>query len=146
MTLSLERATGRIAWRREAPRPRILKVDKRNHPASPSPATDGDNVFVFFQDFGVLAYDRDGNERWRVPLGPFDNAYGMGASPVVAGDSVVMVCDQSNGCVHDRARPDHRTPSLEDRSARSAYRTLDADRLHAGRRPPATARAGLLLP
>ena len=97
VTLSLDRTTGRVVWRREAPRPRTLKVDKRNHPASPSPATDGDNVFVFFQDFGVLAYDRDGNERWRVPLGPFDNAYGMGASPVVADDAVVLVCDQSNG-------------------------------------------------
>jgi outer membrane protein assembly factor BamB len=97
VTISLDRATGRQVWRREAPRPRILKVDKRNHPASPSPATDGENVFVFFQDFGLLAYDRNGNERWRVPLGPFDNAYGMGASPVVAGDTVVQVCDQSNG-------------------------------------------------
>jgi outer membrane protein assembly factor BamB len=97
VTISLDRATGRMMWRREAPRPRILRVDKRNHPASPSPATDGDNVFVFFQDFGLLAYDRDGNERWRLALGPFDNAYGMGASPVVVGDTVVMVCDQSNG-------------------------------------------------
>jgi len=97
VTLSLDRATGRIVWRKEAPRPRVLKIDKRNHPASPSQATDGDNVFVFFQDFGMLAYDRDGNERWRMPLGPFDNAYGMGASPVVAGDTVVQVCDQSNG-------------------------------------------------
>jgi outer membrane protein assembly factor BamB len=97
VTISLDRATGRQMWRREAPRPRILKVDKRNHPASPSPATDGDNVFVFFQDFGILAYDREGNERWRLPLGPFDNAYGMGASPVVVGDMVVLVCDQSNG-------------------------------------------------
>ena len=97
VTLSLDRATGRVVWRREAPRPRILKVDKRNHPASPSPATDGSNVYVFFQDFGLLAYDRDGKERWRVELGPFDNAYGMGSSPIVADDQVVLVCDQSSG-------------------------------------------------
>jgi outer membrane protein assembly factor BamB len=97
LTVSLDRATGRVIWRREAPRPRILKIDKRNHPASPSPATDGNNVYVFFQDFGLLTYDRDGNERWRMPLGPFDNAYGMGSSPLVVDNLVVLVCDQSNG-------------------------------------------------
>jgi outer membrane protein assembly factor BamB len=97
VTFSLDRATGRIVWRRAAPRPHVLKIDKRNHPASPSPATDGDNVYVFFQDFGLLAYDRDGRERWRMPLGPFDNAYGMGSSPIVVGNQVVLVCDQSNG-------------------------------------------------
>jgi outer membrane protein assembly factor BamB len=97
LTLSLDRATGRVIWRREAPRPRLLKIDKRNHPASPSPATDGSNVYVFFQDFGLLAYDRDGKERWRMPLGPFDNVYGMGSSPIVVDNQVVLVCDQSNG-------------------------------------------------
>jgi outer membrane protein assembly factor BamB len=97
LTVSLDRATGRVVWRREAPRPQVLKIDKRNHPASPSPATDGSNVFVFFQDFGLLAYDRDGKERWRLPLGPFDNAYGMGSSPIVVGNRLVLVCDQSNG-------------------------------------------------
>jgi outer membrane protein assembly factor BamB len=97
VTLSLDRKTGRIMWRREAPRPRTLKFDKRNHPASPSPATDGTNAYVFFQDFGLLAYDYDGNERWRLPLGPFDNMYGMGSSPIVVDDRVVLVCDQSNG-------------------------------------------------
>jgi outer membrane protein assembly factor BamB len=97
LTISLDRATGRVIWRREAPRPRILTIDKRNHPASPSPATDGTNVYVFFQDFGLLAYDRDGKERWRMPLGPFDNSYGMGSSPIVVDNQVVLVCDQSNG-------------------------------------------------
>jgi outer membrane protein assembly factor BamB len=96
VTLGLDRKSGRVLWRREAPRARTLKVDKRNHPASPSPATDGRNVYVFFQDFGLLSYDYDGGERWRVPLGPFDNMYGMGSSPIVVDDLVVLVCDQSN--------------------------------------------------
>lgn len=96
-TIAIDRAWGRILWKREAPRPRALRLDKRNHPASPSPAADGENVYVFFQDFGLIAYDRDGRERWKLPLGPFDNAYGMGASPIVADGLVVQVCDQSNG-------------------------------------------------
>ena len=57
------------------------KIDRRNSPASPTPVTDGEAVYVFFGDFGLLSYGADGTERWRFPLGPFDNAYGMGSSP-----------------------------------------------------------------
>jgi len=94
-TLCLSRRTGRVLWRRECPRPRAEPLDKRNHPASPTPAADGQNVFVFFPDFGLVSYGWDGHERWRTPLGPFNNIYGMGASPILAGDKVILVCDQS---------------------------------------------------
>jgi outer membrane protein assembly factor BamB len=72
-------------------------VDPRNNPASPSPAVDADGVYVFFPDYGLIAYDLEGQERWTRPLGPFDNIYGMGASPIVVGDLLVLACDQSTG-------------------------------------------------
>lgn len=97
VTIAMDQASGRILWKASAPRVRQLRVDSRNHPASPSPAADSGNLFVFFQDFGLLSYGPDGRERWRLPLGPFTNAYGMGASPIVVGDLVVLVCDQSTG-------------------------------------------------
>jgi outer membrane protein assembly factor BamB len=49
---------------------------------------------VFFADFGLLAYGPDGNELWRMPLGPFNNPFGHGASPILVGDLLLMVCDQ----------------------------------------------------
>ena len=52
---------------------------------------------MFFPDYGLLSYTFAGAERWRTPLGPFNNVYGMGASPVLAGDLVVLVCDQNRG-------------------------------------------------
>ncbi|HEY7818151.1 MAG TPA: alpha/beta fold hydrolase, partial [Vicinamibacteria bacterium] len=97
LTICLDRRAGNILWQRRAPRERSEKLDRRNSPASPTPATDGDAVYVFFGDFGLLAYEADGKERWRLPLGPFDNAYGMGSSPIVVDDTVVLVCDQANG-------------------------------------------------
>ena len=63
LTLCLDRATGKVLWKREAPRARMDKVDKRNSPASPSPVTDGQDVYVFFNDFGLLSYTADGKER-----------------------------------------------------------------------------------
>src|SRR5215831_12322327 len=90
----VEQASGRVLWKREAPRPRREKLNSLNNPASPTPAADRDNVYVFFPDFGLLSYTRDGKERWRLPLGPFNNVYGIGVSPVLADDVVVLVIDQ----------------------------------------------------
>ncbi len=95
LTFCLNRKNGEIIWRKQAPRSRNETVDNRNTPASPSPVTDGNQVYVFFPDFGLLAYDLQGSERWQLALGPFNNVYGMGASPILVGDKVVLVCDQS---------------------------------------------------
>ena len=97
LTIALDRATGEVLWRAEAPRARSTKVDQRNTPASPSPVVDGELVVVFFADSGLVAYDHEGEQLWHTPFGPFDNIYGMGASPILVGDSVVLACDQNTG-------------------------------------------------
>ncbi|MBK5290868.1 MAG: PQQ-binding-like beta-propeller repeat protein, partial [Acidobacteriia bacterium] len=94
LTLALDRKTGKVLWRREAPGNRDEKRNKLNDPAAPSPVTDGSNVYVFFAGYGLISYDRDGAERWRHALGPFTNFHGMGASPVLADGKVLMICDQ----------------------------------------------------
>jgi outer membrane protein assembly factor BamB len=96
-TMCLDRKTGRIQWRREVPRPRAQELHTNNTPASPSPVTDGKNVYSFFTDFGLIAHGPDGNELWRHPLGPFNNPFGMGASPVLANGKVLMICDSESG-------------------------------------------------
>jgi hypothetical protein len=72
-------------------------IDKRNNAASPSPAVEENGVYVFFPDYGLIAYDAKGTELWTMPLGPFNNIYGMGASPIIVGDLLVLSCDQSLG-------------------------------------------------
>src|SRR5262249_52767966 len=94
LTICLRQADGHELWRREAPRPRLETFDKRNGPASPSPAAAARRAVVSFGDVGLGAYDHGGRERWRGPLGPCQNAYGMGSSPVLAGGLVLLVCDQ----------------------------------------------------
>jgi outer membrane protein assembly factor BamB len=97
VTLAIDRVKGRVLWEREAPQVRTKVVDKRNNPASPSPAVEANGVYVFFPDYGLMAYDASGRELWKMPLGPFNNIYGMGASPVIVGDLLVLACDQSLG-------------------------------------------------
>ena len=94
LVICLDRKTGKILWQREAPRAQQGRLQNVNGPASPSPVTDGSNVYVFFQDFGMLSYDRDGKERWKLPLGPFNMFYGFGASPILVDDKVILPVDQ----------------------------------------------------
>jgi outer membrane protein assembly factor BamB len=97
VTLSLDRAKGAIVWRREIIRDRAHQGYRGNDAASPTPTTDGSNVYAFFPDLGLVSYDPEGKERWRALLGPFESFYGVSASPIVHGGLVVLLCDQTKG-------------------------------------------------
>jgi outer membrane protein assembly factor BamB len=97
VVLAIERATGKELWRREVPRRLKGRLENVNGPASPSPVTDGSNVYAFFQDFGLIAYTTDGSEQWRMPLGPFNMFYGFGASPIVVDGILILPVDQDTG-------------------------------------------------
>jgi outer membrane protein assembly factor BamB len=68
-----------------------------NSAASPSPVTDGRSVYLFFGDFGLPALDWDGKEKWRLPLGPFNNMNGHGTSPILERDLLILLCGQDSG-------------------------------------------------
>jgi outer membrane protein assembly factor BamB len=59
--------------------------------------TDGERVYAYFGSFGMLAYDLDGKEQWRLPLPQPVVEFGTGTSPVLAGERVIVVCDQDEG-------------------------------------------------
>ena len=88
LVIALDRQTGKLLWQREVPRTRSGRLQNVNNPAAPTPVTDSSNVFVFFQEFGLVSYDRAGKERWRMPFGPFNMFYGFGASPILVDDQV----------------------------------------------------------
>jgi len=97
VTLALDRSSGKVLWRQALERGETAKLYHENDSATPTPATDGSNVYVLFHEAGIVSYDAAGRERWRHPLGPFRNFYGVSASPVLAGDRLLVVCDQSLG-------------------------------------------------
>lgn len=96
-TQCFDRATGRLLWERSVDRARVEPAHTLNHPAAITPVSDGEMVYVFFPEFGLLAYDSQGKERWKVPLGPFANENGHSSCPIVAGNNVVLVLDQMVG-------------------------------------------------
>lgn len=96
LVICLDRQTGKLLWQREVPQTRVGRLQNVNNPASPSPVTDGANVYVFFQEFGLVSYDAAGKERWRLALGPFNMFYGFGASPILVEDKVILPVDQDS--------------------------------------------------
>src|SRR6266702_1854050 len=93
ITMCLSGATGKVQWRRSVRAARREAQNTLNHRAAPTAVTDGKSVFVFFADFGLVAYDFAGNARWQLPLGPFNSQHGVVASPVYADGRVILVCD-----------------------------------------------------
>lgn len=96
LVIAVDRQTGKILWRRPVPRTIPGRLQNVNGPASPSPVTDGSNVYVFFQEFGLVSFDATGKERWKLPLGPFNMFYGFGASPILVDDKVILPVDQDH--------------------------------------------------
>ncbi len=95
--IALDADSGEELWRVEPPRSRKEAFNPHHGPESPSPAFDGEHLYAFFPDFGLISYALDGKERGRVPLGPFSSVQGIGTSPVVAEGKVVLLVDQATG-------------------------------------------------
>src|SRR5262245_34539287 len=91
ITMCLSRATGKVQWRRSVRAARREAQHTLNHRAAPTAAIDGKSVFVFFADFGLLAYDFEGKQQWQLPLGPFNSQHGVVASPVYSDGRVILV-------------------------------------------------------
>jgi outer membrane protein assembly factor BamB len=91
-TLCIDRDKGSILWRKTVLADRIEKVEKTSSPAAGTPACDGERVYVYFGSYGLLCYDLDGKELWKMPLETPKTRFGSGTSPVVIGDVVLLKC------------------------------------------------------
>ena len=74
LVLCFDRLTGRLLWKREIEKGRTEGRNTLNDPASPTSATDGETVYSFFPELGLIAHNLEGRELWRTPLGPFEFA------------------------------------------------------------------------
>jgi outer membrane protein assembly factor BamB len=96
-TICVGRRDGRILWRHQAPAEKIEKAHEVANPAASTPAADADGVYVHFGSFGLLSYDHDGRERWKLPLPAPQTMQGTATSPILAGDVVLLNRDYRPG-------------------------------------------------
>jgi outer membrane protein assembly factor BamB len=93
VVLCIDAVTGKPLWRKGVTKARTETAHPLNGPATPSVAADGRMVYAFFPEFGLIAYDVAGVEKWRAPMGPFGSIQGLAASPVLAGGNIIQLID-----------------------------------------------------
>jgi outer membrane protein assembly factor BamB len=99
--LCLEFATGKVVWRKTFVGTQRVKSSDFVSKAAPTPAAAADRVFVLFESGDLFALDHAGTEVWRRSLvtdfGPFTGQHGLGTSPVLAGDTLLVLAAQGKG-------------------------------------------------
>lgn len=97
-TIAYNRATGKEAWRAEAPAKQIEAYHKtQGSPAASTSATDGVRIVSYFGSCGLFCYDLAGKELWKyeLPTVATMGEFGTGVSPVLAGGMVILVRDET---------------------------------------------------
>lgn len=91
----ISRADGKILWNVEVFKQPTLRKEGRNSYATPTPVTDGENVYSFFGGGGAAAVDFNGKVVWTNTDNKFYSQHGLGASPILYKDLLIMPWDPS---------------------------------------------------
>jgi outer membrane protein assembly factor BamB len=95
--ICISRRTGAILWRRAAPATPIEETHVVSNPATATPAVDEQRVYAYFSSYGVMAFDYAGESKWTLPLPMPKTHHGSGASPILAGDLLILNHDAMQG-------------------------------------------------
>lgn len=105
--VSIDRASGNLLWDTvvEPTLPESPQVRDHGY-AAPTPASDGEHLYVFFGKSGVLKLDLEGKILWRSSVGTRLHGWGCGTSPVLAGDLVIVNASVESGSLVALAKAD----------------------------------------
>jgi outer membrane protein assembly factor BamB len=97
---AIDRKTGKTVW------DRVAREEEPHEPAhgdngtwaSSSAIVDGEHVFAYFESRGLYAYDLGGKLIWQADFGDkkMRNQFGEGSTPVLHGNTLVVVWDHLN--------------------------------------------------
>ena len=88
--ICLSRETGTVLWRQAIAAAEIEKVHQVSSPASATPVVDGERVITYFGSSGLAAFDFEGKQQWTLPLSIPKTRFGIGTSPIIAGDLLIL--------------------------------------------------------
>ncbi len=88
---------GKQLWDTPVPPGPWLLKDPRGGYTAPTPACDGERIYVLFGSAVLAALDLDGKLLWRKNIVPHDYDVAIGNSPLVHDGLVLLMCDQMKG-------------------------------------------------
>ena len=86
-------SNGKTLWTRKIARARTEFFHSMHGPATPTPVIAAERLIALFPETGLAAFDLDGKELWRTPVEPSHSIQGYAASPVAAGELVIVLVD-----------------------------------------------------
>jgi outer membrane protein assembly factor BamB len=91
--LCLRRDDGKLLWQVFAPETNPEKAQPKNGFASGTPSTDGERIYAYFGNSGLLCVDFDGKQLWHQGFGEMDAYHGTSCSPLLYKDRVIVYQD-----------------------------------------------------
>jgi outer membrane protein assembly factor BamB len=97
--LVIDAATGRILWNQPVHTMTVTHNRDKNSHATPTPVTDGRRVYAVFADGAIAATGFNGKLLWKNTEADYYSEHGLGASPVLFEDILIMPFSGScRGC------------------------------------------------
>lgn len=93
--IAFDRTNGKVLWDSPVFKQEPKRKENRNSYATPTPVSDGQHVFVFFGSGGAAALALDGKVKWTNQEHKFYSRHGLGPSPILFEDIVIMPFDGS---------------------------------------------------
>lgn len=95
--IAIDRKMGTALWNKHVFDQTPLKKEQRNSYATPTPATDGERVYAVFGDGSIVALGaKNGEKVWEYRELKYYSQHGLGASPVLHGDLLILPVDASS--------------------------------------------------
>ncbi|NND98541.1 MAG: PQQ-binding-like beta-propeller repeat protein, partial [Pirellulaceae bacterium] len=94
--ISIDRDSGKVLWNTEVHRQSPGPMREQNSYATPTPVTDGQRVCAVFHDGTIVAVDFAGKLIWKNSDVDFHSLHGLGSSPILVDDLIVMPFDGSS--------------------------------------------------
>ncbi len=88
----IDRNDGTIRWEEDIAVEEFERTHAVGSPATATPSTDGERVYFYFGSYGLLCYDFNGEQQWKLSMPVPKSRHEMGTSPIITGDMVILNC------------------------------------------------------
>ncbi|MFN4257962.1 MAG: PQQ-binding-like beta-propeller repeat protein [Gemmataceae bacterium] len=120
--LCLRRSDGKLLWETAAPESEPENAQKKNGFASGTPTTDGERVYAYFGNHGLLCVDFEGKQVWHKSFGTMDAYHGTACSPLLYRDKIIIYQDH-------RSESGSFVTALDRRTGKELWKTLRKEKV-----------------
>ena len=85
-----DRKNGKELWSKSVSFDEVEATHKTNPYGSSTPVSDGVRVITWHGSAGLICYDFEGKENWKIDLGDVTHEWGYGSSPVIYKDRIFL--------------------------------------------------------